>query len=175
MKPLEDGLEGILERGKLPAGESDLGRFLSSHPEAKQEVADMLEISRLIQDNFRVASDNEEDLAPAPGFYARVMMRIESEASQQTFWSFFIEPSFTRRLALASGAFALLMASILLLEPAQEREPQFAQAAPMMQSVDEPLLGAVLVSNDDGLPLEESNDAEEARGSALMQLTTFEQ
>jgi hypothetical protein len=102
------------------------------------------------------------------------MMRIEAEASQQTFWSFFIDPSFTRRLALASGAFALLMASILLLEPAQEPEPQFAQA-PMMQSVDEPLLGAVLVSNDDGLPLEESTDAEEARGSALMQLTTFDQ
>lgn len=174
MKPLEDGLEGILERGKLPAGDTDLGRFLSSHPEAKQEVADMLEISRLIQDNFRVAPEHEEELAPAPGFYARVMMRIEAEASQQTFWSFFIDPSFTRRLAFASGAFALLMASILLLEPAQEPEPQFAQA-PMMQSVDEPLLGAVLVSNDDGLPLEESTDAEEARGSALMQLTTFDQ
>lgn len=174
MKPLEDGLEGILERGKLPAAESDLGRFLSSHPEAKQEVADMLEISRLIQDNFRLAPEEGDDLAPAPGFYGRVMARLESEAAQQSFWSFFVDPSFTRRLAFASGVFALLMASILLLEPAQEPEPQFAQA-PMMQSVDEPLLGAVLVSNDDGLPLEESTDADDALGSALVQLTTYDQ
>lgn len=174
MKPLEDGLEGILERGKLPVADTELGRFLCTHPEAKQEVADMLEISRLIQENFRVVPEQEEDLTPSPGFYARVMMRIEAEAAQQSFWSIFLDPSFTRRLAFASGLFALLMASILLLEPAMEPEAQFAQA-PMMQSVDEPLLGAVLVSNDDGLPLVESSDAEEARGSALMQLTTYDQ
>jgi hypothetical protein len=174
MKPLEDGLEGILDRGKLPGADSDLGRFLSTHPEAKQEVTDMLEISRLIQDNFRVSPEENDELAPAPGFYARVMSRVEAEGAQQTFWSFFVDPSFTRRLAFASAAFALLMASILFLDPAQEPEAQFAQA-PMMQSVDEPLLGAVLVSNDDGLPMEEPGDADETRGSALMQLTTYDQ
>jgi hypothetical protein len=174
MKPLEDGLERILEHKRLPDSGTDLGRFLIQHPHTRQQVTDMLEISGLIQKHFRVSEAEAEEIAPAAGFYARVMARLEAEAAQQTFWSFFVDPFFTRRLVLATGALAVLMGAIVLLEPAPEPDAHFAQA-PAIQIADEPMYGAVLVSNESELPVEESTDVEADRGAALMQLTTYNQ
>ncbi len=44
---------------------------------------------------------------PAPGFYARVMERIEAQRTR-SIWSIFLEPAFSRRLSYAS--LALLVA-----------------------------------------------------------------
>jgi hypothetical protein len=45
---------------------------------------------------------------PRPGFYARVMERIEAQR-QSSIWSLFLEPAFGRRLALGSATLAVLM------------------------------------------------------------------
>lgn len=47
---------------------------------------------------------------PAPGFYARVMERIEAQAAG-SFWSIFLEPSFGRRLLYASLALFVVLGS----------------------------------------------------------------
>ncbi len=57
------------------------------------------------------------DCGPAPGFYGRLMRRIE-ERAQASVWSVFLEPAFSRRLAYSSLALLLLLAGILIsLEP----------------------------------------------------------
>jgi hypothetical protein len=172
MKPLEDGLERILEQGKLPAMDSELGQFLSAHPGAKQEVSEMIEISQMIRTHLSVSSD--EEMAPAPGFYARVMARVEAEAAQQTFWSFFVDPLFGGRLVLASLSLVVLLLAANFLAINPEPEAEMAQSE-ISAPVDGPVLGAVLVSDGDELPVVESSDAEADRGAALVQLTTYDQ
>jgi hypothetical protein len=52
------------------------------------------------------------DVAPRPGFYAKVMDRIESQ-QKSSIWSVFLEPVFSKRLAFASAALIVLMAVAL--------------------------------------------------------------
>ena len=61
-----------------------------------------------------------EDTYPAPGFYARVMDRIETQRST-SIWSVFLEPIFGRRLAMASGVLMLLLGAALFV-PGSEVE-----------------------------------------------------
>ena len=42
-----------------------------------------------------------EVLEPSPGFYARVLQRIE-ESEYDSFWAFFVDSTFSKRLAAAS-------------------------------------------------------------------------
>ena len=54
-----------------------------------------------------------EEVAPAPGFYARVLQRIE-ERQSDSFWSFFVDSPFSKRLALASLTIALALGSYVV-------------------------------------------------------------
>jgi len=49
-----------------------------------------------------------DDAEPRPGFYARVMERIEAQGPA-SIWNLFIESAFGRRIAVASLALALLL------------------------------------------------------------------
>ena len=53
------------------------------------------------------------ELEPPPGFYARVMHRVESEA-RPSFWSLLLDPIFGRRLVYASASLVILMGVFLL-------------------------------------------------------------
>lgn len=48
-----------------------------------------------------------------PGFYARVRERIEDQG-RVSVWSIFLQPSFGRRLAIASATLALLLGTYLI-------------------------------------------------------------
>jgi len=50
-----------------------------------------------------------DDAEPKPGFYARVMQRIDEARASSSVWSVFLEPLFARRLALASAALVVLL------------------------------------------------------------------
>jgi hypothetical protein len=63
-----------------------------------------------------------EETAPAPGFYARVMDRIETQGSK-SIWSVFLEPLFGRRLAVASGLLLLVLGAAMLV-PGSEVEDE---------------------------------------------------
>jgi hypothetical protein len=174
MKPLEDGLESMIESGRLPAEGTPLGNFLTANPEAREEVVQHMDLSRLIREEFTLSPEERDELEPAPGFYARVMARIEAQAPP-SFWSFFLEP-LGMRIVYASLALAVLLFAATVFDNNDEGwMPQVATAPAGAVQSQGPVLGAVLASDGDGVPVEESSDALLNRGAALAQLTTYEQ
>jgi hypothetical protein len=52
------------------------------------------------------------DIDPAPGFYARVLNRIETQQSA-SIWSVFLDPIFGRRLVVASLTLVVLLGGLV--------------------------------------------------------------
>lgn len=104
-EPIEDGLEAYLT-GR--AG-SDSYRGFEAHlavcVECAAEVGVMKQQAEWMRE-LRAPADAE----PSPGFYARVMERIEAQ-SAKSFWGVFLEPVFGKRLALACLALFVLLSS----------------------------------------------------------------
>jgi hypothetical protein len=172
MKPLEDGLERMLESGKLPDADTPVGAYLKANPAARQEVADMMEISRLLRENFAVDPSDQAELEPAPGFYARVLARIESQALPPSIWSFFLEP-FGARLAYAALALAVLLFAATMIDTSPD-EDLLAVQEPVTVFEMAPIPGAFLASDAPGVRWVESTpDAD--RGTALVELVTYDQ
>jgi len=65
----------------------------------------------------------EKEADPRPGFYARVMERIERQGPR-SIWSILLEPNFGRRIAIASATLALLLGTYLVTS--ESSEPEFA-------------------------------------------------
>ena len=174
MKPLEDGLEGMIESGRLPDENTPVGAYLKSNPAAREEVAAMMDLSRLIRENFTLSAEEREDLEPAPGFYARVLSRIEAQAAPPSIWDFFLEP-LGMRLVYASLALATLLFTATFFDASPISEPQMAQTE-SIPVTDSPVIGgAFLASDSGGMPVVESKNPNDDRGAALMQLTTYDQ
>ena len=168
MKPLEDGLESMIERG-LPADDGLAGAVLKSNAAARQEVTAMIDISRQIRESFKLSAQEADSLAVNPGFYARVLARIDAERATPSVWNFFLEP-FGRRLVYASLTLAglLFAATFFDAAPSNVLDSVANDAGPVVH-------GAVLASNSDEIPVVESSNPEEDRGAALVQLTTYNQ
>ncbi|HLN99831.1 MAG TPA: zf-HC2 domain-containing protein, partial [Pyrinomonadaceae bacterium] len=101
-KPILDGLESYLS-GHQPALESEqFSAHLATCPECRAELDSLqaqAEMMRLLRAPV---------VEPAPGFYARVMERIESQ-TPFSLWSIFLEPAFgTRVMVAALGLFVVL-------------------------------------------------------------------
>lgn len=165
---LQEGLESILSSGQLPATDTSVGAVLQQHSHARNEVAQMIEISQLIRENLSVPPGQDEPLAPSAGFYARVMARVESQKSD---WDFFFQP-FARRLVYASMALAILVFAIIVFDHNPSRDSEVAVHAPATYNQ---VNGAILVSDSDDAPVVESPDIEADRGTVLVHLATFDQ
>ncbi len=63
-----------------------------------------------------------EVLEPSPGFYARVLQRIE-ESEYDSFWAFFVDSTFSKRLAAASLTIALALGTYMVSEESGARAP----------------------------------------------------
>ena len=85
---LEDYLSGTLSAQQ----EAELESHLQEHPEDAAELALYGESSGLFE-NLRAP----EGVEPAGDFYAHVMQRVEEQRAV-TFWMFFLQPAFARRL-----------------------------------------------------------------------------
>ena len=116
-KPVVENLEAYLEGRHVPELES----HIRSCPECRSALADMSEHSQMLQ-TFRAS----EVVTPFPGFYARVMNRIEAEAKPASFWDLLLEPVFGRRLVYAAFALVVLMSGFLVLSPLDQ--PQIASS-----------------------------------------------
>lgn len=97
---IRERLEELL--GSTPL-QSEIKQHLSSCPECAAELEAMREQAGTLK-TFRVS----EDLEPAPGFYARVIQRIE-EGRVYSIWTVFIDGSFGKWLAYGSLAVALAL------------------------------------------------------------------
>jgi anti-sigma factor RsiW len=106
---IRNGLEGYLSRRLAPEGLADFRAHLAGCAECRDAVGAFERQSALIR-TLRVPG---EELAPAPGFYARVLERIDAQRPV-SLWSVFLQPLFARSLALATLALFLFLGSSLL-------------------------------------------------------------
>src|ERR1035438_3511295 len=102
-------------------------------PEYREEIEAMREQAAWIR-GLRAPEDSE----PKPGFYARVMERIEAQGPV-SIWSLFFDSQFARRLAVASMTVALglgvYLVSVERAAPADDGAPVISVGAPDRDAV----------------------------------------
>jgi hypothetical protein len=106
-QPIRDNLEDYLK-----GSTQQVPQTFHAHLVACEECASELRLLETQANMLRSLRSNA-DVEPAPGFYARVMGRIE-EQGRGSVWSVFLQPSFGRRLAIASATLVVLLATYLV-------------------------------------------------------------
>ncbi len=108
-QPVLNNLERYLQG--LP--NKELESHIAGCPDCREQVALMLEQSELVR---TLSAPEVPELRP--GFYGRVIARIESQA-KPGFWSLLLDPAFGRRLVFGSLSLVILMSVYLVAtEPA---------------------------------------------------------
>ena len=100
------------------------------------------------------------DTDPSPGFYARLMDRIDSER-RPSFWGAFLEPGFSRRIVFASLVFLVLFGGYLV---------STEQGTPLMASGPEAIMAETAQPVSDV-----GNDPQQDRDAILVTLTTYQE
>jgi predicted anti-sigma-YlaC factor YlaD len=106
-QPIRDNLEDYLK-----GSAQQVPQAFHAHLVACEECASELRLLET-QANMLRSLRSAADVVPNPGFYARVMDRIENEG-RTSVWSVFLLPSFGRRLAIASAALVVLLGTYLV-------------------------------------------------------------
>lgn len=152
-EPIRQRLEEYLS-GMDPSSRREYESLLARDQSARQEIDTMKEQAGLLRS---LRAREEEELAPEPGFYARVMDRIESQRPLSV-WEVFLQPVFARRLAYASLTLILVLGMLtarVRVEPA------------VMASSPEVILSERPVSRDLGL------DRQHDREVVLVDLVSY--
>ncbi len=111
----------------------------------------------------------DADMEPLPGFYARVLERIE-QTRPSSFWNVLVESAFGPRLALASAVLAVLMGIALVTQPVSRPAPMQIDPASLTvvaggrEDVPAPVLGA----SDEG-----GQDQDQVRNAVFVSLATY--
>lgn len=150
---LEDFLRG--KHRELPA---EFQAHLGECSECADELRLLQEHSQLLRS---LGSGNEVE--PRPGFYARVVERIQAQ-QPASIWSVFLERKFGFRLAVASAALVALLATYLVTSEANG--PEFI-AAPGVASTSGPR-NAVTSS-----PSTASDEGRQERDAVLVDLASY--
>lgn len=155
-QPIKENLEEYL-RGSA----RQVPQTFHAHLQACEDCANELRLLQT-QANMLRSLRSEENIEPHPGFYARVMDRIE-ERGRSSVWAVFLQPRFARRLAIASAALAILMGTYLVTtEPGND-----LAIAPSVAStgiVSEPAAQA---------PAEDSLQQQRNRDAVLVDLASY--
>jgi hypothetical protein len=146
---LEDLLSGKGTAGsmglsdKLGTGVSrELREHLRSCVDCSSEVDAMSAQAALLR-SLRAPEEAE----PAPGFYARVIQRVE-ETGVCSMWAFFIYSPFGKRLSFASLALALLLGSYVIAQETQDGHLLANNVTSQVSSYDMPVEGSVAQQRD---------------------------
>jgi anti-sigma factor RsiW len=112
MESLEEYLSGVLE----PADRRGIETHLSTCPTCREEIRSMQEVSQW----FSALRSEEEVVAPAPGFYAKVMLQVDQRKAAPTFANLFaLDLAFGRRLVFASLLTLAVLGSYLVTREAE--------------------------------------------------------
>ena len=106
-QPIRDNLEEYLK-----GSTQQVPQAFHAHLVACEECASELRLLET-QANMLRSLRSDADLGPSTGFYARVMERVE-EQHRGSIWSVFLQPSFGRRLAIASATLVVLLGTYLV-------------------------------------------------------------
>ena len=151
-QPVLNHLESFLQG--LP--NKELVSHVAGCPDCREEVALMQEHSSLL----RVLSVSEVPEL-GPGFYGRVIARIENQG-KPGFWSILLDPVFGRRLVYGSLSLVILMSVYLVAtDPAATRT--FASSSPEM------ILSQPIIDNRQSIGVDTQFD----RDTVLVNLATF--
>src|SRR5438105_13713588 len=115
-QPIRDHLETYIRDSKDPNIPREFHAHVAACPSCADQVQVLANHSRLL----RIFRETDQ-VEPNPGFYGRVLNRIEQRRRPDSFWSVFLEPTFGRRLAYACTALLLVLGTYLVsTEPADQ-------------------------------------------------------
>lgn len=114
-QPVRDSLEHYLHR----RGAGEMPREMASHLTECQPCARELE---QLENHSALLGVLRAECEPNPGFYARVMDRIDRQADN-SIWAILLLPNFGRRIAIASAAMAVLLGSYLITSERRAQAP----------------------------------------------------
>ena len=148
-QPIRDNLEEYLKGSTRRVPQA-----FHAHLVACEECASELRLLET-QANMLRSLRSVEDVGPIPGFYARVRERIEDQG-RASIWSVFLQPSFGRRLAIASATLVVLLATYLVTtEPGDQSLASVPTVATDIVSTPAPEARAV----DDSLQQQRQRNA----------------
>ncbi len=107
-RPIRERLEEYLSGADDSRQHREVDEHLAACRRCREAVEQMRRQSRLLR-----TLRSPEEAEPMPGFYARVVERIESQAAS-SFWGLFLEPAFARRLAYASLALLVVLSALII-------------------------------------------------------------
>ncbi len=120
---LEDHLRGSL----TPAREAEFAAALAAAGVQTREAVETFQRHSQLLRTLRAP----EDVAPAPGFYARVRNRIEAQ-TMPSVWDVFVEPHFFKRFAFAALTLLMLLSVTVWNTPTPDHD-EFVAAAPVVE------------------------------------------
>lgn len=140
-EPIRNHIEDYLSRTGRTTLPAEFTTHLTACAECREELAAIEDQAQLVRVLKPV-----QDPEPAPGFYARVLERIEAQRPA-SIWTIFLQP-FGQRLAFASFALACIMGVYMYsTEPGFETSSAMTQSSiPDLGANQEQDRGAVLVS-----------------------------
>jgi len=132
MDSLEDYLAGVLG----PADRKDIETHLSMCEACREEVVGMRQVSRWVR-----SLRTDQALAPAAGFYSRVMQEVGHRKPVPTFSGMFsLDVVFGRRLAFGCLLVLAVLGSYLITR--ETGEPAFLSPEVIMAEQDAPTFDA---------------------------------
>lgn len=128
---IHDRLEDYLS-GHLAAEEAQRFEKILAGDSSTRALVTMMKIdAMMIRRTLHV-----EEIDPAPGFYARVMARIESQG-QPSFWEQLLSP-FGNRLVYAGMALLLVAGAMVLSDDSVDTASELMASSPAIMLQDEP-------------------------------------
>jgi hypothetical protein len=156
---IKENLEEYMRGAMEPAAQAEFEKRLQAGgDEDVRLIAEFRQHAQLIRETYRAA----DEARPAPGFYGRVMDRIQAQRPQ-SIWSAFLEPQFFRRLALASATLLVLL-GLTIFNTGPEEATLASMPAPAMDAMTEQEPGPVLGENQ-----------EQDRDAILVNLATYQE
>src|ERR1700676_5601392 len=125
-REIRNHIEDVLASSKPVPGSEHLAQC----EECRIEIQSMREQTALLRELRAPEGFTSE---PRPGFYARVMERIEAEGPI-SIWNLFIESAFGRRIAVASLALALLIGVYVVTTERSAEDATLALQAPQVST-----------------------------------------
>ena len=139
---IRDRLEDLLAGKRTVAAEEDMVRHLSSCVSCGEQLAAMKAQSEMLQ-----LLRAPEELEPAPGFYARVLQRIE-ERAKTSIWSVLIYSPFGKRLVYASLSLTLLLGAYVVAQESRDGHLGGSNVFAQSTHEDVPVVGSEAEQRD---------------------------
>lgn len=150
---LEDHLRGSL----APAREAAFADALAAADAETRRMIEAFEQHAQLLRGLRAP----EDAAPAPGFYARVINRIEAQRVPSV-WDSFVEPHYFKRLAFAALTLLMLLSVTVWTNP----EPKATYAsAPVVD----------IFGGPEPIDAMDASNQESNRDAILVNLATYQE